>query len=240
MDIDEVRRLREEYETAMDQAGSKRSAYHEAIRKLHMSGFPLRQIADQLGISHQRVHQIVGLTPSARKRRGRAMGAAGVAVLVLAGGVTWATIGHGSHQPTAAVVGAEHFRPPVLTVRVVAAEGSWRFTYVGKGIVVGGRTGQAPTLTLPVGRPVLFRFTSSDIIHAFYLPRLRFKQDVVPGTANEIELWMRVPGIYRGQDAELSGPDQSGPFVVRALTPRAFTSWLRPEEEGQLPFGGLG
>lgn len=74
MDIEAVRRLREEYEEALDDAERRRARYHHAIRKIYMSGVPLREIADGLGVSYQRIHQIVGAEPpSRRKRRGMSM-----------------------------------------------------------------------------------------------------------------------------------------------------------------------
>lgn len=70
---EEVKRLREEYENSLDEAESKRAAYHAAIRRLYMGGMPLREIAELLDLSHQRVHKIVGIEPKERKRR-RGMG----------------------------------------------------------------------------------------------------------------------------------------------------------------------
>lgn len=83
-----IRRLRDEYESALDQAERVRDEYHRQIVKLHRSGMSLREIAEGLGISHQRVHQIVspheeGSRP--RTRRGAAMGAVGALVLVIGG-----------------------------------------------------------------------------------------------------------------------------------------------------------
>jgi hypothetical protein len=47
---------------------------HHAIRRLHASGGSLREIADELGLSHQRVHQIVGAESPARSQRGHRHG----------------------------------------------------------------------------------------------------------------------------------------------------------------------
>ena len=82
--IEQVKRLREEYERALDAAESRRSAYHEAVLELYRGGTPLREIAKELGLSHQRVHQIVSGEPPRRSKLPRAArGAVGV-VLVLA------------------------------------------------------------------------------------------------------------------------------------------------------------
>jgi hypothetical protein len=79
-----IRRLRDEYEAALDEAERLREAYHREIVKLYRSGASLREIAEKLGVSHQRVHQIVSPTkaPSARGRKGVIAGAAIAAVLV--------------------------------------------------------------------------------------------------------------------------------------------------------------
>jgi hypothetical protein len=63
-----VRRLRVAYETAADAAAQRRFAYHDAVIDLYRSGVPLRDIANALGVSHQRVHQIVSGGPARRAR----------------------------------------------------------------------------------------------------------------------------------------------------------------------------
>jgi hypothetical protein len=80
--LDKIRRLRDEYEAAMDEAERLRGEYHQAIDTLHRSGATLREIADGLGISHQRVHQIV--SPSTTRSRSRARAASVGAALVVA------------------------------------------------------------------------------------------------------------------------------------------------------------
>src|SRR5438445_12934231 len=85
--IDDIKRLRDEYEASLDEAEAKRAEYHRAIKKLNLSGIPLRTIAEGLGLSHQRVHQIVtGEVPPKKRGHGRraALGA-GIALLVLSG-----------------------------------------------------------------------------------------------------------------------------------------------------------
>src|SRR5947209_7450705 len=83
--VDEARRLREEYEAALDEAEARRSDYHRAVLKLNRSGMPLREIAEALGISHQRVHQIVTGERSPRTKRKRAVGGAALAIFLVFG-----------------------------------------------------------------------------------------------------------------------------------------------------------
>jgi hypothetical protein len=81
--LDQVKKLREDYERALDAAESHRVAYHEAVLDLYRSGTPLREIATELGLSHQRVHQIVSGAPPRHRNLGRvAGGVAGALVLI--------------------------------------------------------------------------------------------------------------------------------------------------------------
>ena len=47
---------------AENDARTARADYHHAVRRLHLAGAPLREVAQALGISHQRVQQIVQAT----------------------------------------------------------------------------------------------------------------------------------------------------------------------------------
>lgn len=100
--FDEIRHLRDEYEASLDEVEKRRAAYHRAIQKLHLSGMPLREIAEGLGVSHQRVHQIVTGETAAPKRRGRVtkgIAAASILALTLGGGYL---IGREESPPIAA------------------------------------------------------------------------------------------------------------------------------------------
>jgi hypothetical protein len=81
--LEEVKKLREEYERSLDAAESRRAAYHEAVHDLHRGGMPLREIAQQLGLSHQRVHQIVSDAPPRQRSIKKALGGGVAAVLLL-------------------------------------------------------------------------------------------------------------------------------------------------------------
>ena len=82
--LEQVKKLREEYERALDAAESRRVAYHEAVLDLYRGGTPLREIAKELGLSHQRVHQIVSGEPPRRRKLGRAVGALGGLLVLIA------------------------------------------------------------------------------------------------------------------------------------------------------------
>lgn len=97
--LEQAKKLREEYERALDAVESRRAAYHEAVLELHRSGRPLREIAKELGLSHQRVHQIVTGGPPSRRRLGRVAGGVGGVLLVVA--AIAAAVWIQSYQPLA-------------------------------------------------------------------------------------------------------------------------------------------
>lgn len=88
-------------------------------------------------------------------------------------------------------------------------------------------------LTLPVNKPTRIRLRSKDVIHSFFLPNLRVKQDAVPGMT--IDFWF-VPtqvGMYEVACAQLCG---YGHFQMRGILqvvpPEDFEKWVKE----QLPF----
>ena len=68
-----------------------------------------------------------------------------------------------------------------MKVKVIARQWSWLFEYEN-GI-------KSTELKVPVGKPVKLSLTSQDVIHGFYAPAFRIKQDVVPGMTNT--LWFQ-------------------------------------------------
>jgi cytochrome c oxidase subunit 2 len=68
-----------------------------------------------------------------------------------------------------------------MNVKVIARQWSWLFEYEN-GI-------KSTELKVPVGKPVKLLLTSQDVIHGFYAPAFRIKQDVVPGMTNT--LWFQ-------------------------------------------------
>ena len=82
-------------------------------------------------------------------------------------------------------------------------------------------------LVLPIDTKVRFVITADDVIHAWWVPVLGWKQDAIPGQINEDWTEIRQPGVYRGQCAELCGKDHGFmPIVVKAVPKAEFQSWL--------------
>jgi cytochrome c oxidase subunit 2 len=82
-------------------------------------------------------------------------------------------------------------------------------------------------LHLPLGRPVRMVMTSQDVIHSFFVPDFRVKQDVVPGRYTSIVFTPSRTGEYRLYCAEYCGTEHAmmlGRIVV--MQPAAFAQWL--------------
>ena len=85
-------------------------------------------------------------------------------------------------------------------------------------------------LHLPVGRPVVVTLTSEDVIHSFYVPQFRVRQDAVPGM--NIRVWFEatVPGTYEVGCSQLCGMSH---YKMRARvfvhTQAEYDAWLQQE-----------
>jgi cytochrome c oxidase subunit 2 len=102
--------------------------------------------------------------------------------------------------------------PTNIQVRVTAKQFNWEFLYPGPD----GKFDTADDLLLdnelhvPVNRVVQVFLTSKDVIHSFFLPHLRMKQDTLPGRV--IQGWFEATktGVYEIPCAELCGFGHSG------------------------------
>lgn len=82
-------------------------------------------------------------------------------------------------------------------------------------------------LHVPVGRAIQLTLTSEDVIHAFFVPAFRVKQDAIPGTFTT--LWFRAtkPGKYHLFCAEFCGTDHSRMIgTVYVMEPAEYEEWL--------------
>lgn len=89
------------------------------------------------------------------------------------------------------------------------------------------------TLHIPAGRPVQLTMTSEDVIHSFYIPAFRVKQDVLPGRYTRLWFEATKPGTYHLFCAEYCGTEHSmmGGWV-NVLTPADYERWLRGDAAG--------
>lgn len=104
------------------------------------------------------------------------------------------------------------------------------------------RTGReavlANELRLPVGERVYLALASADVLHAFWVPALAGKVDMVPGRIHGLTLRADAPGRYRGQCAEYCGIQHAAMALdAVAVPPGEFDAWLAgqaaPAKAGQ-------
>jgi cytochrome c oxidase subunit 2 len=89
--------------------------------------------------------------------------------------------------------------PDELIVEVTARQFAWLFDYPEYGIT------SSSELHLPRGRQVLLKLNSVDVIHDFWVPELRVKQDAVPGMTTELRITPTELGEFKVRCAELCG-----------------------------------
>jgi cytochrome c oxidase subunit 2 len=119
-------------------------------------------------------------------------------------------------------------------VEVTAQQFAWSFHYPDLEITSG-------ELALPTGEAVELKLTSRDVIHAFWVPEWRLKQDTVPGTETRVRVTPNRIGTYPVICTELCGLGHS---VMRAravvLEPQAFDEWVRKQKEAAAGDGAGG
>lgn len=109
-------------------------------------------------------------------------------------------------------------------IEVVGEQWWWRVTYVTAD---GRRIAGANEIRIPTGRTVTFVLDAADVIHAFWIPALGGKRDMIPGRTNILHVKAERDGIYRGQCAEYCGGAHAVMALeVIALPEPAFEAWL--------------
>ncbi|HZR22812.1 MAG TPA: cytochrome c oxidase subunit II [Vicinamibacterales bacterium] len=89
---------------------------------------------------------------------------------------------------------------------------------------------------IPVGRPVVLKVTSRDVIHSFWAPNLTGKRDLMPGYTTAIWLQADRPDVFRAQCAEFCGKQHAHMALdIVAESEDAFEKWLdgqrKPSQE---------
>jgi cytochrome c oxidase subunit 2 len=115
--------------------------------------------------------------------------------------------------------------PPAdsLRVAVTARQWSWLFTYDN------GR--KSTSLVVPQGRDVWLSMKSTDVIHGFFIPAYRIKQDVVPGMTNKV--WFKATDIGNVDIlcTQYCGDEHSHMLSkVFVVSPDDYTKWLNGED----------
>ena len=109
---------------------------------------------------------------------------------------------------------------PTPIVEVTAKQWAWSFRYPDQNITTS-------ELHLQVNQPVRLALNSKDVLHGFYVPAFRVKQDIIPNDDIELVVTPKLAGKYRLHDSQFSGTYfalmESDVFVD---TPEAYQQWL--------------
>jgi cytochrome c oxidase subunit 2 len=148
-------------------------------------------------------------------------------------------------------------RPADMTIKVTGYQWMWEYEYIDQGVQFTSRLdresdrlrqNKAVTnadlaakehylrdvdhpLVLPANTRIRFVITADDVIHAWWVPALGWKQDAIPGVINEAWTQVEQPGTYRGVCAELCGKDHGFmPIVVKVLPKAEYQAWLAQQK----------
>jgi cytochrome c oxidase subunit II len=126
--------------------------------------------------------------------------------------------------------------PSHVNIKVTGQQWWWRVEYESQ--IPSQRFITANEIHIPVGRPVLLKLQSVDVIHSLWVPNLAGKKDLIPGHATELWIQADREGTFRGQCAEFCGHQHAHMgLVVIADPPGKYNRWLaaqrRPAAEPQ-------
>lgn len=114
--------------------------------------------------------------------------------------------------------------PAEMTVQAAGLQYAWIFTYPDSGVIAG-------ELHVPVGTRINLAITANDVLHAFWVPEYRVKQDAIPGTPTQLSFTPSLIGEYPVICAELCGPYHGAMKTkVIAETPADFNAWIASQQ----------
>lgn len=130
----------------------------------------------------------------------------------------------------------EHMPQDAIHVQVTGEQFAWNFRYPG----ADGKFNTPDDLVtlnqlhFPVGKPVIVELTSKDVIHSFFLPEFRVKQDAVPGMKTHIWFEGTKVGHWEIACAELCG---LGHYRMKGFvtvdTPEDYQKWMVEQAASQ-------
>ncbi|WP_236614286.1 cytochrome c oxidase subunit II [Stutzerimonas azotifigens] len=109
-------------------------------------------------------------------------------------------------------------------IEVAGEQWWWRVRYPQEN---GEAVELANEIRLPLGERILFRLSSPDVIHSFWIPSLAGKVDMIPGRITELVVEPTRTGTFRGACAEYCGASHAlMNFQVVVMEPDAYRDWL--------------
>ena len=125
-------------------------------------------------------------------------------------------------------------KPNGMVIEVTGNQWWWNVRYVNDDasrIVV-----TANEIHIPVGRPIMIRGTSNDVIHSFWVPNLHGKRDLIPSRVTTEWIEADHPGRFRGQCAEFCGAQHAHMALWVVAEPEAqFNAWMQRQLQPAAP-----
>ncbi|BAY90053.1 MULTISPECIES: cytochrome c oxidase subunit II [unclassified Tolypothrix] len=114
-----------------------------------------------------------------------------------------------------------------LVVNVTGMQFAWLFDYPKEGVSTG-------ELHVPIGADVQLNLSAQDVIHSFWVPQFRVKQDAIPGIPTQLRFVATKTGTYPIVCTELCGGYHgSMRSQVIVHTPEEYESWLTESQVAQ-------
>lgn len=135
----------------------------------------------------------------------------------------------GSTAPRIGPTPAQAGTPAQYVINATGLQFAWLFTYPDTGIVAG-------ELHVPVGKQILLNISANDVLHAFWVPEFRLKQDAIPGKQSELRFTPSKVGEYDVICAELCGAYHGVMKTkVIAQTQADFDAWVQEQQIASTP-----
>jgi cytochrome c oxidase subunit 2 len=158
---------------------------------------------------------------------------------------------------TETVLAMKDTSTPDLTVKVTGSQWKWNYNYLGEGFdyysnlttPVAQIEGSQPMgehyllevdepMVLPVGKKVRLLITSSDVIHAWFLPAAGVQQDAIPGFVRDDWMKFDQTGTFRGQCAKICGKEHGFmPIVVEVKSADDYAQWVAQHKQAAAAAG---
>jgi cytochrome c oxidase subunit 2 len=117
-----------------------------------------------------------------------------------------------------------------LTIEVTGHMWWWEVQYADTA--VHDRFTTANEIHVPVGQPVLFLLSSTDVIHSMWVPNLAGKKDLIPGYTQSFWFQADTAGTYRGQCAEFCGHQHAKMALFIIAEPlKQYQTWVATQRD---------
>jgi len=119
--------------------------------------------------------------------------------------------------------------PTALQVKVTAGQWYWQYAYPDYGVT-------STDLYLPVQVQIDLQMTSVDVIHSFWVPEFRVKQDIIPGRSVDLRVTPILIGKYKVRCSELCGLRHAYmEGAVYVVSQTDFAKWISQQQSAAPP-----